>query len=138
MSLTFLAGAIAARGDAPARSAQIVVLVALAVAMLWLTIRLVRAGVFISGEGVTFRNFLRTRYLRWDEIQQFEPPAPYGRLRNAGLRASLLTGRVVYSSVYGTGPFTRRGFADDIVIQLNGLLDAARLPASQTGPRIAS
>jgi hypothetical protein len=114
-----------------------VVSVALAVAMLWLTIRLVRAGILISGDGVTFRNYLRTRCLRWDEIQQFEPPAPYGRRRNAGLRASLFTGRVVYSSVYGAGPFTRRGFADDIVVQLNGLLGAARPSASQTDPRIA-
>lgn len=132
--LLFLGGVIGARGEAPGRAAQMVAWGALAGLMLWLTIRLVRSGIVTSGGGVTFCNFLRTRRLRWDEIERFESPTPYGGVRNTGLRAKLFDGGVVYSSIYAAGPFTRRGFADDVVGQLNELLGAARPSASPARP----
>jgi hypothetical protein len=96
----------------------------LAVAALGLAIRFALAGIVLDETGVLFRNYFRSRRLRWQEIERFE--APGGRGFNTGLSARLSDGRSVRSAVYSRALLTPPGFANEVVDHLNRALRAAR------------
>jgi hypothetical protein len=93
----------------------------LAAGALVLMIRIVRMGIFLSAERVTFRNYFCTYQFAWDEVDRFEAPPPYGLRRKDGVRARLRDGRLVTSTLYASGPMDRPGFADSVVQLLNDL-----------------
>jgi hypothetical protein len=96
----------------------------LAAAALGLAIRLALAGIVMDESGVLFRNYFRSRRLRWQEIERFEGPGRPGF--NTGLSARLSDGRSVHSAVYSRALLTPPGFANDVVDHLNRALRAAR------------
>jgi len=83
-------------GSSPTSEAR-VVYAALCLPWLALAVRMLRIGVVLGEEGVAIRNVLRTRRLRWDEIERFEMghwggfPTGVARLRaGSWVRASAL------------------------------------------------
>lgn len=57
---------------------------------LFFMVKVARMGVFADRDGLIIRNVFRTHRIDWSDIAGFERPAPYGRLRDAGLKVVLL------------------------------------------------
>lgn len=117
-------GSNAAAQDGLTRWLATVFFALLSPVCVWLAVRILRAGILVGKDGVTFRNFVRTRHALWSDIERFDPPGRYGALRNTGLRARMRSGTTTYSSVFAPGPFTRPGFADHVVESLNAIMGA--------------
>jgi hypothetical protein len=107
--------------DAPASIEQQLVLAPAAIACLWITVRILRQGIFAKPSALTVRNVLRTSELAWDEITSIDPPLPYPAWRKAGIRVELTDGRTVSAGLYAAGPFNSTGFADEVVARLRQL-----------------
>jgi len=134
-ALLFLGGMLASDVGETSGTIQLVVCTALFAATVVVAVRSFRQEISASGEGVTFRNVLRTHHFEWVEIVRFESSKGYGALTRTGLGARLRDGSLVTSSLYAPGPLNRVGFADHVLTTLNGLLvDRLRLDAERSRP----
>lgn len=93
----------------------------LAISALVLMVGILRMGIIADPNTLLVRNLVKRHALRWDEIESFRRPAPYGRYRRFGVQIVLRSGQVVYGSLYGAGPFNRPSFADDVIHKLEAL-----------------
>lgn len=127
-------------GSSPAPGERIVY-GALCLPWLALAVRTLRIGVVVGEEGVTVRNVLRTRRVRWEDIDCFE----LGKWGGFPIGAARLhDGRAVRAAALNPpaylGPEPEPGISR-LIGELNAELDRARAaglagpaPESETGP----
>ena len=120
VSVARLLGAGADGGEQRTLAQQLVSL-SFALVWAWMTIAVVRQGIWATSDGVFITNVFRRHALRWSDIEWIDPPRRYGAFRNAGIQFRLRDGRTVKSSLYVAGPLNRPDFADEVVQALRDL-----------------
>jgi hypothetical protein len=93
----------------------------IAVASLFLMVKVARMGIFANEAGLTVRNVFRNQRAMWSEIAGFERPTAYGPLRRTGLKVVLRERPAIFASLYSAGPLNRPGFADETIARLESL-----------------
>lgn len=91
---------------------------AIGVALLFLSARVFRMGIFIDDRGVLIRNIRRGTSISWDDIHHFARPTMEAKAPHAGLQVHRTDGTIVYSQLYSPGVFNSPDFADDVLRQL--------------------
>jgi hypothetical protein len=102
---------------------QRVTCLVLGVASAVLTVRIVRQGVFTDHHCVEIRNIFSTKRVAWSDIQRFEPPAAYGKVRKPGMLAVLKNGTTISASAVQRGRLEGPGGTDAVVAFMNRELD---------------
>lgn len=93
----------------------------IAVASMFLMVKVARMGIFADEAGLTVRNVVRNQRAMWSEIAGFERPTAYGALRRTGLKVVLRERPAIFASLYSAGPLNRPGFADETIARLESL-----------------
>lgn len=93
----------------------------MAVGSIVLVVLVLRMGLFATPSQLVVRNLIHRHAIRWDEIESFRPPVPYGAWRGTGLQILLRTGVTVHASLYSRGPFNRATFADEVIEELEAM-----------------
>lgn len=93
----------------------------MALASLFLMVKVARMGIFADQDGLTIRNVFRTYRVDWEEIVGVERPARYGAFRRTGLEIAVRDRPPIFASLFSAGPLNRPGFADETIARLESL-----------------